>query len=215
MLGERGLWYKMNFFEHSARVPMIMAGPSIVQGVTQNACSLVDLLPTFIDAAGGTPDMLGEPIDGRSLMPLAQGQDDPVDEAIGEYCAEMTPYPVFMIRRGPLKYIHCAPDPAQLYDLSVDPLEKVNLANDPDYAEASAAFAAEVAARWDDEALRRDVIRTQKSRRALHAAMEAGAGEHWDYNPPRDATQEYVRNHMDWTVAAAHYRFPPVPTDDA
>ena len=31
MLGERGLWYKMNF-EHSARVPMIMAGPSIVQG---------------------------------------------------------------------------------------------------------------------------------------------------------------------------------------
>lgn len=214
MLGERGLWYKMNFFEHSARVPMIMAGPNVVQGVTQNACSLVDLLPTFIDAAGGSLDMLGEPIDGRSLMPLARGQADLVDEAIGEYCAEMTPYPVFMIRRGALKYIHCAPDPAQLYNVFMDPLEKVNLANDPEYADASAAFAAEVAARWDSEALRRDVIRTQKSRRALHAAMEAGAGEHWDYNPPRDATQEYVRNHMDWTVAAAHYRFPPVPTDD-
>ena len=59
------------------------------------------------------------------------------------------------------------------------------------------------------------VMSSPEIRRALHAAMEAGAGEHWDYNPPRDATQEYVRNHMDWTVAAAHYRFPPTPTDDA
>ena len=31
--------------------------------------------------------MLGEPIDGRSLMPLAKGKFDSVDEAIGEYCA--------------------------------------------------------------------------------------------------------------------------------
>jgi len=54
------------------------------------------------------------------------------------------------------------------------------------------------------------VIATQKSRRALHASMEAGAGEDWDYNPPSDASQQYVRNHMDWTVAAARYRFPPV-----
>jgi choline-sulfatase len=40
--------------------------------------------------------------------------------------------------------------------------------------------------------------------------MEAGAAARWDYNPPRDAANEYVRNHMDWTVAAAHYRFPPL-----
>ena len=154
--------------------------------------------------------MLGEPVDGRSLMPLARGEDDPVDLVIGEYCAEMTPWPVFMIRRGPLKYIHCDPDPAQLYDLSKDPLEKVNVATDPAYADAAAAFAAEVAERWDSATLRENVMRTQKSRRALHAAMEAGAGEHWDYNPPRDATQEYVRNHMDWAVANNRYRFPPL-----
>lgn len=213
MLGERGLWYKMNFFENSARVPLIMAGPGVAQGQAANACSLVDILPTLLEIAGGDASMTGEAVDGRSLMPLARGEDDPLDEAIGEYCAEMTPWPVFMIRRGPLKYIHCDADPAQLYDLADDPLERHNLADDPAYAEAAAMFADEVRARWDSAKLRDAVIATQKSRRTLHAAMEAGAGEPWDYNPPSDATQQYVRNHMDWTVAAAKYRFPPLPED--
>ncbi|WP_170325086.1 choline-sulfatase [Ruegeria arenilitoris] len=210
MLGERGLWYKMNFFEHSARVPLIMAGPGVAQGTASNACSLIDLLPTFVEIAGGSVAMLGEPVDGRSLMPLARGETDPIDEAIGEYCAEMTPYPVFMIRRRSLKYIHCDPDPPQLYDLAIDPLEKVNRAENPDYATQVANFAAEVARRWNSENLRADVIATQKSRRALHAAMGANPGESWDYNPPRDASQEYVRNHLDWTVAAKRYRYPPL-----
>ena len=210
MLGERGLWYKMNFFEHSARVPLIMAGPGITHGTAANACSLVDILPTLLDIGGGDDSILGESIDGRSLMPLARGEEDPVDEAIAEYCAEMTPYPVFMIRRRSLKYIHCAADPAQLYDLANDPLETINVAEDDRYRDVSKAFAEEVAERWNSEKLRRDIIATQKTRRALHAAMEAGAGETWDYNPPSDATQQYVRNNMDWPVAAARYRFPPL-----
>ncbi|MFK7939983.1 MAG: choline-sulfatase [Roseovarius sp.] len=210
MLGERGLWYKMNFFEHSARVPLVMAGPGVAVGTAHNAVSLVDLLPTFLEIAGGDARMIGEPVDGRSLMPLARGEDDPVDEAIGEYCAEMTQYPVIMIRRGPLKYIHCDSDPPQLYDLSADPLETVNLASDPAYKQAVKSFADDVCERWDGAALREKIIATQKSRRALHAAMEAGASEPWDYNPPADASQQYVRNNMDWTVAARRYRYPPV-----
>ena len=209
MLGERGLWYKMNFFEHSARVPLIVAGPGASRGVAANACSLVDLLPTFVEAAGGSSTLFGDPVDGRSLMPLLRGDPDPVDEAIGEYCAEMTPYPVFMIRRGRFKYIHCDPDPPQLYDLTADPLETINLATDPNHHNVSIAFAQEVAERWDSEQLRRDVMATQRSRHALHAAMEAGASQSWDYNPPSDASQQYVRNHMDWTVAAQRYRLDP------
>ncbi len=214
MLGERGLWYKMNFFEQSARVPLVMAGPGVAVGRATNAVSLVDLLPTFIEVGGGDANMVGEPIDGRSLMPLAQGQDDPVDEAIGEYCAEMTGYPVIMIRRGALKYIHCDSDPPQLFDLGADPLEKANLASDPRYADSAKVFAEEVSTRWDGAALRDKIIATQKSRRALHAAMEAGASEPWDYNPPSDASQQYVRNHMDWTVAANRYRYPSLKDQD-
>jgi choline-sulfatase len=208
MLGERGLWYKMNFFEHSARVPLVIAGPGVARGSAPNACSLVDILPTMLDIAGADQPELGQPIDGRSLWPLATGGSDPVDEAIGEYCAEMAGHPVFMIRRDRLKYIHCDPDPPQLYDLADDPGERTNLAEHPDYFEAAAAFAQEVSERWNSGELRAQIIATQKQRRAVHAAMEAGATAHWDWNPPSDASQQYVRNHMDWTVAAARYRFP-------
>jgi choline-sulfatase len=51
-----------------------------------------------------------------------------------------------------------------------------------------------------------------ENRFALNAAMQAGASasEHWDYNPPSDAAHQYGRNHMDWTVVADRFRFPPV-----
>lgn len=211
MLGERGLWYKMTFFEHSARVPLIMSGPGIMSGCVKNACSLIDVLPTLVDIGGGGDDLYGEPVDGRSLLTLAHGHDDPLDEAIGEYCAEMTPWPVYMIRRGSLKYIHCEQDPPQLFDLSQDPWELVNLARDPAYASAAQSFSQEVRERWDSDVVRRAVIASQKSRHTLQAAMDANSagGEHWDYNPPSEASEQYVRNHMDWTVAAARYRFPP------
>ncbi len=216
MLGERGLWYKMNFFEHSARVPLIMAGPGIVQRTVRNACSLVDILPTMLDFAATTgiaKPTLGQPVDGRSLLPLAAGGSDDVDEAFGEYCAEMTSHPVFMIRRGKYKYIHCDIDPPMLFDLEADPAERINLAADPKLAQVAAGFSAEVRQRWNSEAIRRDVISTQKQRRTVHAAMEHGPLTSWDYNPPRDAAQEYVRNHMDWTVAATKTRLPPLPNE--
>ena len=211
MLGERGLWYKMNFFEHSTRVPFVVAGPGVARGVTDKAMSLVDLLPTFLDLAETDniqrPD-LGVTLDGRSLLPLMKGEDD-ISEAIGEYCAEMTGHPVFMIRRNEFKYVHCDSDPPQLYNIAQDPLELTNLVDDSDHRDLAQAFAQEVLENWDGEGLRQAVIATQKQRRAIYQAMVKDGRVHWDYNPPREASQEYVRNHMDWTVAAETNRFPP------
>ncbi len=212
MLGERGLWYKMNFFEHSGRVPLIVAGPGVQAQERSEPCSLVDILPTFTDI-GGCDDVPGMPIDGISLWPtLAEGRESQT-EAIGEYCAEIAPAaPLFMIRRGRWKYIHCDTDPAQLYDLEADPEERINLADDPEHAEIARSFAGEVRERWDSDKISADVIATQKQRRAVHQAMEAGLLTSWDYNPPRDASTEFVRNHVSWDDVVHRMQYPQPKT---
>ena len=116
---------------------------------------------------------------------------------------------MFMIRRGHFKYIHCEVDPPQLYNINDDPQELNNLIENKKFNELAESFEREVLSRWDSEAIRKNVIATQKQRRGIHAAMEAGISQSWDYNPPRDASNEFVRNHMDWLVAQETKRYPP------
>lgn len=217
MLGERGLWYKMNFFEHSARVPLVISGPGIRHGSCDEPVSLVDLYPTVI-AAGACYRPLDASFDssadGQSLWPVLSDsasielRNSFNGVAVGEYCAECASHPILMIRRDNFKYIHCDVDPAQLYDIVNDPMERVNLAEDPAFSEVRNAFALEVKERWDSEKIRLDVLATQRQRRAVHLAMQQGALTSWDYQPPRDASQEFVRNHIEWTVMASKSRYP-------
>ena len=47
MLGERGLWYKMNYCEHSARIPLIVNWPGVQPSVNASLAGLLDLAPTM------------------------------------------------------------------------------------------------------------------------------------------------------------------------
>ena len=208
MLGDRGVFFKMSFFERSVRVPLIMAGPGIAPGATvPNACSLLDLLPTLLDIAsgGGARPEFCTPVSGRSLWELACGGTDDVDETVSEYMAVMTSHPLFMIRRGRHKYIHCDSDPPLLYDVAADPLERTNLATHPDHAGLASAFATETAQRWDSSAIRERVLASQRARRLVRAATGSD-GHGWDYRPERDTTAEYVRDHTTYAQIGARSR---------
>jgi choline-sulfatase len=210
MLGERGLWYKMSFFEGASRVPLVIASPGRF-GPRRVAASvsLVDLMPTLIEIAGGDARSLGVAIDGRSLAPcLAGGASH--DEAIGEYLAEGAIAPMVMIRRGALKFIHSPADPDQLYDLLQDPGERNNLAGKAEHLPDVADFRAEVGKRWNLAELDADVRASQRRRRLVDLALNKGEQRSWDFQPFRDASKQYMRNSMDLDDLEAMARFPRV-----
>lgn len=214
MLGERGLWYKMSFFEPSARVPLIVSahGRFGARRVSQNV-SLVDLLPTLVELAnGGHHSVPLEPATGHSLVPLLDGDDatspEP-DEVLGEYLAEGTQAPLVMIRRRGFKFVHCPGDPDQLFDLRTDPLELVNLAERREHDGTVQAFTSELAARWSLGSLRDEVVASQRRRRVVVDALSTGRKPSWDYSPPDDSSTRYVRGLDFWgPFAGARLRRP-------
>ena len=210
MLGERGAWYKMSFYEGSARVPLVVRAPALFPpGRVAAPVSTMDLLPTLAGLAGtGQPGIVG-PIDGRSLLPHLSGTPDR-DEVTAEYLAEGAIAPIVMIRRGHRKFIHSPSDPDQLFDLAADPGERANLAEDPAAAGLMAEFRREVAARWDLAALDRDVRQSQQRRMAVSKALGTGTQTPWDFAPAYDAAHRYIRNHMDLADLEEMARFPRV-----
>jgi choline-sulfatase len=202
MLGERGLWYKMCFFEPSTRVPLIVHAPSRFMPATIDGhVSLLDIAPTLVELAGAP---MPRQFDGSSLVPYLEAGNgtDAIELGHGrgvfsEYLGEGAVAPIFMVRRDRWKFVWSAADPAQLYDLGADPQELTNLAARSGYQATVKAFEAEVHERWDVEQVNQDVLASQQARRDIDRSVRQGRYHPWDYQPPPTATESYMRNHLD------------------
>jgi len=177
LLGERGLWYKMAFFDPAARVPLLAWAPArFTPAHVAQPVSLLDLAPTLLELAGLDPVA---DLDGRSLAPALGGGPLAAVDVVAEYLAEGVNAPAVMLRRGSRKYICCPGDPEQLYDLDEDPRELVNRA-----PESCDELRAAVRRRWDLDALRDAVLRSQDERRLVARALATGRRHSWEWVPP-------------------------------
>ncbi|SMD04767.1 choline-sulfatase [Primorskyibacter flagellatus] len=207
MLGERGLWFKMSFFEGSSRVPMMISAPGMEPGLVTDPVSNIDICPTLCDLAGVSMEEVASWTQGESLVPLGKGaaRDTPVAM---EYAAEASCAPMVSLRYGKWKYNRCALDPDQLFDLENDPHEMTNLADVPAQAGTLATLRAKAEARWDLDRFDADVRQSQARRWIVYEALRNGSYYPWDYQPLQKASERFMRNHMDLNDVEENQRFP-------
>lgn len=207
MLGERGLWFKMSFFEGSARVPMMICAPDMKPGLIKTPVSNIDVCPTLCDLAGVDMSEVEPWTTGQSVKPMGQGIERTEPVAI-EYAAEASYAPMVSLRYGKWKYNRCKLDPDQLFDMDADPYELTNLAEVPAHHGTRDQLRAKSEARWDLDKYDADVRKSQARRWVVYEALREGGYYPWDYQPLQKASERYMRNHMDLNTVEDDARYP-------
>lgn len=140
--GSHGLIGKQNLYEHSVRVPLIVAGPGVAAGKSTDAlCYLYDIFPTLGAWCGVTPPPRSEGRDLGTILrdPAAAGRPDLVF-AYKDLQRALTQADWKLIR-------YPKADQTQLFHLAADPYETNNLAPDPVQAARLAELQSVMAAR--------------------------------------------------------------------
>jgi choline-sulfatase len=207
MLGDRGLWFKMSFFEGSARVPLMICAPQMPAGLLETPVSNIDVAPTLCDLAGVSMEEVMPWTEGMSLVPMANGVERTEPVAM-EYAAEGSYSPVVCLRYGKWKYTRCTLDPDQLFDISTDPNELNCLANVAKHQGTMEQLRAKSEARWDLVAFDAQVRESQARRWVVYEALRNGDYYPWDHQPLQKASERYMRNHMDLNTLEEKQRFP-------
>jgi len=127
-IGSHGLLGKQSLYEHSMKVPILLAGPGVPkEKVTDALVYLFDLFPTLcgicsLPAPGG--------VDGKDLAPVIHGKAKGVRSSL--YTAYRNT--VRAVRTDEWKLIrYPRRNYTQLFNLKNDPLEIANLADNPEY----------------------------------------------------------------------------------
>jgi arylsulfatase A-like enzyme len=143
LLGHHGRFEKHTMWEPAVRSPLIVRGPDIKPSISFSLVEFIDLVPTILDCLGVPPLKSAQ---GQSLLPLLRGEKESLRKSV---FSEFLPDNKAMIRTDRFKYIFWAgkedlamgyatgfPPPGitqRVYDLSNDPDEFQNLAEDPQY----------------------------------------------------------------------------------
>jgi arylsulfatase A-like enzyme len=138
---------KNRAYEEAIRVPLLMRGPGVPQGVTVRDLAVnADLAPTILDAANAEA---GLTMDGRSLLRsvrkprLERGRELLIEKgAVNDEGEPDDPAAFVGIRNASFKYVEYGTGEKELYDLRVDPYELENLVSDPAYDATETALAA-------------------------------------------------------------------------
>lgn len=150
-IGQHGLMGKQNVYEHSTRLPLIMAGPGIPQGQTREQyVYLLDIYPTLCELCGVE---IPAGVEGISFAPMLRDAD---------YVTRPDIYYAFQARirgiaDGRYKLIEYRTEDlklTELFDLQSDPYERFNLFDCEGYAEITARLRARMQdyrREWDEE----------------------------------------------------------------
>ncbi|MYB53972.1 MAG: sulfatase-like hydrolase/transferase, partial [Acidobacteriia bacterium] len=124
--------YKQHDHEGGINVPLIARWPAVIEpgGMTDQLAHVIDLMPTFVDAAGlQQPSEFQQRAvhspDGRSLRPVFEGNSRaPASELYWKWSRGRA------IRQGQWKLVAVRERPWELYDIERDGTELHDLAAD-------------------------------------------------------------------------------------